>query len=83
MNRLRTPLMAKIKNGEFEDFVFKLLSTEFKFDGHRINRDFPLEYEIDSLNRTMREAVYQKSRDLLLKIAPYKNFGHAMDRHKV
>jgi hypothetical protein len=50
--------MAKIKNGEFEDFVFKLLSTEFKFDGHRINRDFPLEYEIDSLNRTMREAVY-------------------------
>jgi hypothetical protein len=31
----------------------------------------------------MREAVYQKNRDLLLKLAPSKYFGDAIDQNKV
>jgi uncharacterized protein YlaI len=51
MKRLRTPIMKKIKQGKFSELVNKLLSTDFPFDGDKINREYPFAYEGDPLKR--------------------------------
>ena len=43
--------MKKIKQGKFSELVNKLLSTDFPFDGDKINREYPFAYEGDPLKR--------------------------------
>ena len=58
MKRLRTSLMKKIKNEEFNQLVCALLSTDFKFELGSVNREFPLEMETSRINEEMRIALY-------------------------
>ena len=58
MKRLRTSLMKKIQNGQFNPLVCAILSTNFKFELGSVNREFPLEMETSRINEEMRIALY-------------------------
>jgi hypothetical protein len=83
MKRLRPSLMKKIPDGEFNQLACALLSTEFKFELSSIDREFPLEMQTNQLNEEMRIALYQKQRDLLVKLAPTKLLNFPIDAEKI
>ena len=69
LKRLRAPLMNAIIKQKFVQFAEKLLSDKQPFHTSELDYTFSILVDICPLNQQKRKNIYQKKRELLLKLA--------------
>jgi hypothetical protein len=62
--------MSAILRQKFVQFAELLLSDKRPFRTSELDYTYPILVDIDPLNQQMRKNIYQKKRELLLKLAP-------------
>ena len=70
LKRLRLPFLSTIIKDKFLQLVDDLLNDKEPLSSGNLDRSFSITLDMDPVNQQMRKNVYQKKRDLLLKLAP-------------
>jgi hypothetical protein len=69
LQRLRAPLMSAIIKQKFTQYADSLLSDKQPFRTSELDYTFSILVDICPLNQQKRKNIYQKKRELLLKLA--------------
>ena len=69
LKRLRRHLLPTISSGKFDQYCFRLLGKDEATQNRKLIRTWPIFNDPDQGNAELRLSLYQKKREMLLKLA--------------